>query len=495
MYLYGEYCLLEALGFEAFQRRHTEEQLRTLAAQLAPLQLWPTATGGPAQAAAPIGAGTDLELVARTLAQPPLRLGLGVDLFRACLAWAGSQGDTQADPGAWFEPSRSVLAEQLGFMPPSLRVQLDDGVPAHAYRLYVWGEAVVEGEAFPGQDMMRAGPEDVPPALPYPWTRDPAGPGWVTWLPIGPGAMPPAHLERIHWIAAMNRHVTAVVPRFADRLLTVPMLHAMLEQAETVGYDHELERYVSVPELRLVFQALIRQGLRLEPPVMLEKLLTSILADLSGRSLSPSELERIARQLPVFPTSRLVGIVRKGLGLPESPPGELPRVGAPMPAPQEQPTVDDAAAAHWRELRALAHQHRPEAVVWVNVLRAMVPPTWRRSGYGLNWSLFAPREPVVVPPPPDLAAALIASGRLPAIQRLVVRQLELVDRLDELGGWLAEGPSRRLSAPAIAMATTPTWPDYHWLLAAPGRALDELGVRAWAETAGFLPSRSAAEGI
>ncbi|MDB5096598.1 MAG: flhA, partial [Cyanobacteria bacterium RYN_339] len=337
MYLYGEYCLLVTLGFDAFRRRHTDTQLQALAAQLAPLALWPEVA--PEHVGQrPEGIGI-LEGVAASLTRPPLMLGLGIDLYFACLAWAGSQDGVQGDPAAWFEPSRLVLARQLGFMPPPLVVQLDDGVAAHGYRLYAWGEAVAEGEAYPGLDLMLGPPDAAPPPLPYAWSRDPAGPGWITWLPIGPGATPPAALERLHWIVAMNRHVTAVLPAHATKLLTAPVVHGLLQDAEALGYDHELERYVSIPELRLVFQALLKQGLRVEAGPALERMLTTVLADLAGREVTPPELEKIARQLPVFGTQRLVGIVRKGMGLPEQPPPTMKWPPGPGPEPIASPPV------------------------------------------------------------------------------------------------------------------------------------------------------------
>lgn len=79
-------------------------------------------------------------------------------------------------------------------------------------------------------------------------------------MPVGPEAEVP-DLPRLHWLTAISRHLSAVLPRYADRMLTVPRVWAILREAEPAGYDRELERYVSLPELRLVFQALVKQGL------------------------------------------------------------------------------------------------------------------------------------------------------------------------------------------------------------------------------------------
>ena len=56
-----------------------------------------------------------------------------------------------------------------------------------------------------------------------------------------------------------------MLPRHAHRLFGVHQLHELLYRAEAAGYDRELERYLSVPELKLVFRALLKQGLPLRP--------------------------------------------------------------------------------------------------------------------------------------------------------------------------------------------------------------------------------------
>jgi hypothetical protein len=337
------------------------------------------------------------------------------------------------------------------------------------------------------------GPSDgAPPEVPYRWTRDPAGPGWVTWLPIGPGATPPEALERLHWIAAMNRHLTAVLPKHAHRLLTTPVVHGLLAEAEAHGYDHELERYVSVPELRLVFQALVRQGLRLEPAPMLESLLTTVLAELAGRALPPPELEKIARQLPVFPTGKLVGIVRRGLGLsPEPAPAfGWPSSAPPAPVPQ---AVAIAEAWPWHELCELARASKGDTIAAIELLRALVPAAWRRTGYGLRWSLYLPLQASqkrLVEVPADLAARARESGQLAKLHGVIDRQLDLVTALNEIEAALAAPGVKRLSDAARRMLDEPDFPGYRWLLREPGRMLDDLGARAWAQ--GCLTERGQA---
>lgn len=390
LYLFGEVCLLQTLGFEAFRARHTDHQVEALAAQLRPLALWPfgdaEGEGGPNQPPSPQDALLD---VARSLVPAPLVLALGGDLFHAWWVWAQEGGN----PDAWFEPSRAALVETIGFLPPRLIVTLNDALPLHGYRLYVTGEACEEGEAFVGQDLV-LGPEDgAPPALPYAWRRDPAGRGWITWMPVGPDADVP-ELPRLHWLTAVSRHVSAVLPRHAEKLLSVPRVHDILREAEAAGYDRELERYVSVPELKLVFQALLRQGLPLRPLApMLESMLTAILADLASRSLNPSEIERLNRQLPVFSTPWLLAAVRRGLGLPEEAP---PVMAWPMEAPAAPATPDVSPAERdaWRALFRALEADAPYARFWIAALRrSWSRRSCRKGDFVTTYTAMPPMSP------------------------------------------------------------------------------------------------------
>jgi len=149
-------------------------------------------------------------------------------------------------------------------------------------RIYVRGEVAAEGEAFLGQDLM-TGPADecATGCCPILGARSRGlRLGHVVAHRACRHATAPA--RRLHWIAAVNRHMLAIVPRVAIACSSVPVVLDLLLQAERNGYDHELERYVSVPELRLVFQALARQRLCLDVGPMLEAMLAAVIADLAG---------------------------------------------------------------------------------------------------------------------------------------------------------------------------------------------------------------------
>ena len=476
LYLYGEWCLLLALGYDAFLARHTPAQLASLAAQLGPLQLWPAASPDDPGGGEPFpaGEGADatpdtLAAVATDLAGEPLRLACGIDLFHAIGAWAAAGG---VAPGAWFEPSRTALTEALGFVPPLLSLGLDPGLPAHGYRLLIWREAVLEGEVHPGLDLV-IGPSDAPtPPLPYPWSPDPTGPRQVAWMPVGPASEPPGELLRVHWLVAIDRHLTASLPGHADKLVTPTVVQALLLEAERAGYDHELERYVSIPELRLVFQVLLRQGLPLKPIApMLEAMLGMILADLAGRALTPPDIERLQRQLPMFPTGKLVGTVRTAIGLaPEPASGDaarLARMAQPLAAAPEpaQAPADPAVQAAWHALAGVVAATRSEA----GRLAAQLRATDATQGRGV-WGVLD-----AFAPPPDgpicekAVAALAVDAQIYAAAREAWlgwgRAADVVLRsagaLTGQGGWPpgADAPER---------------PDWRWALERPGALLRDL---------------------
>lgn len=475
LYLFGEFCLLVSVGLDAFQRRHTPAQMRALEALLRPLQLWPYEPHAQVEpqmlAEPPLESLDPLELVARTLLTPPFQLALGPDLFHGCVAWAASESGANGDPGAWFESARSALTETLGFTPPRLQVILGDGLDGFAYRLFVQGRAVEEGHAFPGLDLLLGPEEEAPPALPYPWEPDPTGRGWVAWMPIGEGAEPPEALPRLHWMTAVSRHLSATLPRHAADLLTVRMVHELLLEAEAGGYDHELERFISVPELRYVFQALLRQRIPLRPmPKMLEVMLQHILTDLSRRKLAHEELEKINRQLPFYPARRLVTVVRQGLGLGEEPTLTYRDPGPPA-APRAEllwPEGDDRP--RWEAMFALVAETQADARFWLRVFSHGAPVGTRRQRAIAAWSLTLGGLP---DKRTDLAAvyqSLENGSQVDAAARMLTRYVQAAREIRKVEAALRD-PVRRTSPELAVVLASPDWERWQWSLREPSRWL------------------------
>ncbi|MFP5502768.1 MAG: FHIPEP family type III secretion protein, partial [Candidatus Sericytochromatia bacterium] len=468
--LFGEYCLLLTLGFDRFRERHTDQQLQVLAAALKPLALWPE------DAPAPEGDAPEdpLWLVALTLQTPPLQLRVGMDLFVACSQWALAQ-ETEASPTAWFEPSRLALAETLGFLPPELVLMPSPDLPSTGYRLLVAGQAVEEGAAYPGQDLI-LGPEDsAPPPLPYAWSPDPAQPGWIAWMTVGPESAPPEGLARLHWLNAICRHLAAQLPRHAARLLTTAHVQALLRDAEPAGYDHELERYVSVPELRLAFQALLDQRVPLRPmPQILEGLIQAILKEMSSRKLGQEEIERINRQLPFLPTRRLVALARQALGLPEEPPPRMAWPAPPRPLPGAVPAPDPALAARLLSLAELERQQRHASAFWAAVFRSSALAGAMRSGRLERWAGAWGAAPAHGWAPGEVAERLRTLKLVEKVMLSLERYLDLARPLTELARWLEE-PDMALSPEAQRLLESPRPESWAWILQEPARLIDKSG--------------------
>lgn len=471
LYLFGEVCLLQTLGFDAFRARHTDTQLRLLAEQLRPLALWPEHDAAMAEfEAAADESANPLLAVARSLLPAPLVLALGTDLFYAWLRWAEESGA----PDAWFEPARAALVETLGFVPPRLLVTLGEQLGVDAYRLYLNGEAVEEGQAFIGQDLVLGPEQGAPPPLPYPWRPDPAGHGWVAWMPVGPEADVP-DLPRLHWLTAVSRHLSAALPRHADRLLSVPRVLEVLRSTETAGYDRELERYVSLPELKLVFETLLRQGLSLRPLApMLESIVTAILADLAKRTLSPTDIERLNRQLPAFSTPWLVAAVRRGMGLPETAPPKFAwSARSPLQAP-DVPVVSAADRAGWQGVLEALESERPYAAFWLASLRQAWPRAAFETGDYVSLALVvtSASAQAQTPVPAGLRAYTDGAG-MRAVSDALGDYVAVARPLARLRGFLAgEGP---LDAETRVWLDSADFATARYLLARPRRLAEAHG--------------------
>jgi len=289
-----------------------------LESQLAPLSLWP-APPSPLVVSPPAEeTAMATEDLLAAVAPAPLAWLAGVDLVDREAGWAQAAG---ALSGSWFEATRRELAARWGFVPPSLHVVQDASLPTNAWRLEAAGELLAGGDAYPGLDLVLAPGGATPPELPYAWTADPLGGGHVTWMPIGPAAAPPAGCERLHWLAAVARHVGWGAERHIAHLLTADTLGLMLAEVNQDDRFAALARHVSSGQLLRVFRTLIAQGVAVRPlERQLEALQQAVLVELAARTLTPADVERIERQLPLFATPWLVGIIRRDLGLPGTPP-------------------------------------------------------------------------------------------------------------------------------------------------------------------------------
>jgi hypothetical protein len=159
------------------------------------------------------------------------------------------------------------------------------------------------------------------PGLPSTWQLDthPISPEPIAWIAQaaanawgGPIATPAELLAD---------HVENVVRRHAHRLFTNQELDQLLRVHEmAIGKETIPElfgRFLSVSELRLVLQAMLRQGYSIRNfPRIIEVLVNHFINHLAEKQLSMDETWKLGSHIPFFSTNELVEVVCRELGLP-----------------------------------------------------------------------------------------------------------------------------------------------------------------------------------
>ncbi|MEB3222001.1 MAG: FHIPEP family type III secretion protein [Candidatus Sericytochromatia bacterium] len=352
MRLFAEYCLLLDEDWNDYLARHTPQRLRQIHRQLGAVGLWPdelvpppsgsgllagakrAITGmltglrgpiGPSQAgdvpAAPgaedafareAGMGASPDLLIESLVAHPLAIDVGTALHAD--PEVGLRGRTMQDHLAQV---RYQLAQELGFAFPLVAGKEDQALPPEGYVIRLQGEVVAEGRLLPG--CVAA----VGPNLPATWRLE-AHP--VTGEPtawIARAAAGAWHGEVLTPAQLLADHLRAVVRRHAHRLFGNSELEMLLRAHEaTMGKDtiHELfGRFMSLTELRMLLQAMLRNGQSIRPlPRIVDILMTHFINYLAEKPLSMDETWKLSSHIPFFSTEELVRIVSHGLGLPTS---------------------------------------------------------------------------------------------------------------------------------------------------------------------------------
>jgi hypothetical protein len=350
MRLFAEYCLLLEEDWGDYLARHTPQRIRQIHRQLGAVGLWPVelvpppADGGllagarraitgmltglraptaplaPASDAAPgdpsdafareadLGASPDM-LVESLVAQP---LAVDVGLALHVDAEIGLRGKVMQDHVARV---RYQVAQELGFAFPLVVGREDQALPPEGYVIRIHGEVVAEGRLIPG--CVAA----VGPGLPPTWRIEthPVTGAPIAW--IAQAAAGAWHGEVITPAQVLAEHLGDVVRRHAHRLFSNTELEMLLRAHEqAMGKDtvHELfGRFMSLTELRLLLQAMLRNGHSLRPlPRIVDILMTHFITYLSEKPLSMDETWKLSSHIPFFSTEELMRIVCQGLGLP-----------------------------------------------------------------------------------------------------------------------------------------------------------------------------------
>lgn len=353
MRLFGEYCLLLEEDWNDFIARHSPPRLRQLHRQLSAVGLWPAElippVGGtgllaeakkavtgmlsgfmPSHAAVPYenpqppvvseatsivqqqetAIGRDPEVVLQSLVAPALSIEMAADLAQHLMV--GGADSPLHDAVAH---ARYKLAHDLGFVFPLVQMRENLEVGPRTYAIRINGETVAEGRVHP--DFIAA----IGPDLPQDWATEAhpvrqASISWVTEVvaKTWEGDTQPPY-------AIVAEHVDDVIRKHAHRLFNNQALDMLLRAYEPeIGKDTLSElfgRFMSMSELRLVLQAMLRQGYGVRNlPKIVDILMGHFINYLAEKPLSMDETWKISSHIPFFATEELVRVVCVGLGLP-----------------------------------------------------------------------------------------------------------------------------------------------------------------------------------
>lgn len=350
MRLYGEYCLLIDEPWEDFVARHAPVRLRQLHRQLGAVGLWPadapalqTGTGlliaaagkaitgmlslgkpehPPGEPEAPLmlpealprahlELGKNPDQLLHTLATPPLIIELSPELHEHT-ALALPEGPL-TDAAAL---SRYRVAQELGFVFPLVPVVERVGLPPDGYAIRLNGEVVAEGQA-PRECVAAVGTD-----LPGAWPREPhpaRDRTEMTWLTVSAARAWDGELQTAAEL--IGEHFEGLVRKHAYRLFNNQALDVLLRAYEPeIGKDTYAElfgRFMSLTELRLVLQGLLRQGHSIRPlPRIIDTLLAHFIATLADKPVPMEESWKLTSHAPILGTAELVRIVCNALGYP-----------------------------------------------------------------------------------------------------------------------------------------------------------------------------------
>ncbi|MEB3197350.1 MAG: FHIPEP family type III secretion protein [Candidatus Sericytochromatia bacterium] len=353
MRLFAEYCLLLEEDWDDYVARHDPARLRLIHRQLLAVGLWPAELVPPpggsglldgakraitgllgglrssrdqalvpppgtqslvtsGEASAEIFIGRVPEMVLQSLVSPPLALEMHPGLVQA-LSAAESHSLIQDLIGR----ARYQLAHELGFAFPAVTVVQNPAMPQEIYALRIQGETLAEGRLVPGC-VAALGPE-LPPA----WASEPhpVRPIPMVWIAQAASNAWAGEVSSAEELLA--EHLASLVRRHAHRLFTNHELDQVLRVREVeIGREtlqELLGRFMSVSELRLVLQSLLRQGYSIRQlPQMVEILMNHFINYLADKPLSMDETWKISSHIPFFSTDELVQAVLHGLGLPRT---------------------------------------------------------------------------------------------------------------------------------------------------------------------------------
>jgi hypothetical protein len=349
--LFAEYCLLLEEDWPDFVARHTPHRLRQLHRQLGAVGLWPPELapvsngagliegakraitgllGGmrPNETREPIDIqgesvaltvpdsanealiGRVPEMVLQSLITLPLTIDLSATLARDP-AFNEGNGPLQD----LIARARYLIAQDLGFAFPLVHLNENPVLGPEGYAIRIYGETVGEGRLPPGCVAALG------PGLPTDWKLEPhpSRPEPLAWIAQGAANAWEGKVETLAELLAA--HLEDVIRRHAARLFTNQELDQLLRVHEmAIGKEtipELLGRFMSLSELRLVLQTMLRQGQSIRNlPRIIEILMNHFINYLADKQLSMDETWKLSSHIPFFSTDELVSVVCRGLGMP-----------------------------------------------------------------------------------------------------------------------------------------------------------------------------------
>lgn len=228
------------------------------------------------------------EDVLQILGVDPLEIELGYSLIR--LANSHSGGDLTAR----ISNVRVQLANELGFVMPSVRVRDDASLMPNEYVIKVKGEEVARGQAFPGEFLAIGDPNSLPSLAGSP-TKEPVFGLDAIWVDE-------AQAERgrtlgyqvVEPTAMMATHLTQLVRQYAAELLTRKDVQAILDQTKTTHetvVNELIPAVVKVGDVQKVLQHLLREGVPIRDTVTI----LETMADFGEKVQNAEQLGELVR--------------------------------------------------------------------------------------------------------------------------------------------------------------------------------------------------------
>lgn len=227
--------------------------------------------------------------VEQFLAVDPLEIEIGIGLIR--LADAKRGGDLLAR----VQHTRQNIAAEIGIVMPKVRIRDNTRLEQNQYRIKVADAAVAEGHIRPGLLLAvesAAAPEEIAgvPALDAPFDR----PAW--WVePSQRRATEAKGYVVYDPTSVLTRHVTDVVRRHAEELLTRDATRHLLDelQVNSPAVVNELvPEVMKLAEVQQVLHLLLREGVAIRHL----GLILETLGDVAPRSKDPVVLVEFVRQ-------------------------------------------------------------------------------------------------------------------------------------------------------------------------------------------------------